>query len=166
MPDDPRAMAHQAKAHPGSVRPLVQATCLLIGAGAVLIRGEPGSGKSALAADLIDRCDETTFIRLVGDDAIHVQAAGGRLVAFAPEPTRGLIEMRGIGLRPVPFEPRAVVRLVVDLVPADAVERLPEEPAPITEIAGIRLPGARLPRQDPANARRVLALIGARGTAA
>ena len=146
-------------------RPLVQATCVVIGAGAVLIRGEPGSGKSTLAADLIAQSDETQFIRLVGDDAVRVQASGGRLIASTPETTRGLVEMRGLGLRSVPFEPRAVIRLVVDLVPVETIERLPEERGPGTQIAGIRLPNVTLPRCDPANAQRILALIGTTGPA-
>ena len=41
-----------------------------------------------------------------------------------PQTLAGLIEIRGLGIRRLPFEPVAVVGLVVDLGAADA-ERLP-----------------------------------------
>ena len=142
--------------------PLTQATCVLIGAGAVLIRGEPGMGKSSLAAALSARGDARRPVRLVSDDAVRLLVAGGRLVAQAPEPIRGRMEMRGIGLVPTAFEPRAVVRLAVDLVRPEEVERLPSENDRWTEIGGLRLPRIALPGNDAASAERVLsALAGA-----
>jgi hypothetical protein len=48
------------------------------------------------------------------------------------------LEIRGIGIRCVPYEPMAVVGLVVDL--ATAAERLPQAAAAEAEIAGVRLP--------------------------
>lgn len=141
---------------------LVQATCVLVGPGAVLIRGEPGRGKSSLAAALIARSDSRRAVRLVADDAVRLLACGDRLVALAPEPTRGRIEMRGVGIVATPFEPRAVVRLVVDLVDPLAVERLPDADAKV-EIAGIELPHIALPGGDPASADRVLAALAVSG---
>src|SRR4029453_19294159 len=51
----------------------------------------------------------------------------------------GRIEIRGLGIRRIEFEPIAVVGLVVDLDAKDA-GRLPEQPAANTEICGVRLP--------------------------
>ena len=51
----------------------------------------------------------------------------------------GLIEVRGLGIRRLPFEPVAVVGLLVDLAVAEA-ERLPDEARQRAEIAGIALP--------------------------
>ncbi len=51
----------------------------------------------------------------------------------------GLIEVRGLGIRRVPYEAVAMVGLVVDLAETHA-ERLPAEGARWTEIAGVRLP--------------------------
>jgi serine kinase of HPr protein (carbohydrate metabolism regulator) len=140
---------------------LVQATCVLVGTGAVMIRGAPGSGKSALAAALIAISDDRRPVRLVGDDAVLVRVAAGRLVAFAPESIAGLIEMRGVGIVETPHEPRAVVRLVVDLVEAGSVERLPEAAGAWAQVAGVRLPCVRLPAGDPAGPQRVLAAVAA-----
>jgi hypothetical protein len=51
----------------------------------------------------------------------------------------GLIEVRGSGIRRLPYEPMAVVGLVVDLAAADA-ERLPDAGDRETRIGEIALP--------------------------
>lgn len=116
---------------------------MLAGRHAVLIRGPSGSGKSRLAAALIETLARAQGVaRLVADDRVRLHAANGRLLAAAPEAIAGLIEVRGLGIRPVPHEPLAVVALVVDLAAADA-GRMPEEPARTVELLGVKL--SRLP---------------------
>jgi HPr kinase/phosphorylase len=119
----------------------VHASAVLVGARAVLIRGPSGSGKSRLARELIEtaRDNGLGFARLVGDDRVHVDAAGGRLLVRPAEALAGLLEVRGVGLLRLVHEPSAVVGLVVDLDAADA-ERLPETSRQRTEIEGIVLP--------------------------
>ncbi len=57
-----------------------------------------------------------------------------------PAPTlAGRIEVRGLGIRALDYEPFAVVGLVVDLAAADA-ERLPRMEATETSIEGVWLP--------------------------
>ena len=51
----------------------------------------------------------------------------------------GLIEIRGLGIRRLPYEPVAAVGLVVDLAAADA-DRLPGREAGETAIDGVTLP--------------------------
>ena len=119
----------------------VHASAVLVGARAVLIRGAAGSGKSSLAFALI-RAGETgtlPFTRLVGDDRVHVEATHGRLLVRPAETLTGLIEIRGLGIRRLSYEPVAAVGLVLDLGAADA-ERLPGRESTVTEIAGIVLP--------------------------
>jgi serine kinase of HPr protein (carbohydrate metabolism regulator) len=119
----------------------VHASAVLVGTRAALIRGPSGAGKSRLALDLIQAAQTGSlpFVRLVADDRVHLEAAGGRLLARPAEPLAGLIEVRGAGLLRLAHEPCAVVGLVVDLAAADA-ERLPQAERRETEIAGIRLP--------------------------
>jgi serine kinase of HPr protein (carbohydrate metabolism regulator) len=121
--------------------PTIHASAVLIGAHAALIRGPAGSGKSRLALDLIEAAEagRLPFARLVGDDRVHVEACHGRLIVRPAGGLAGLIEVRGIGIRRLAFEPAATVGLVVDLAAADA-ERLPEHAKRIAEIAGIALP--------------------------
>ena len=118
----------------------VHASCVLVGRSAVLIRGTPGSGKSRLALALIDALPRKA--RLVADDRVHLFAANGRLLAAAPDAIKGKLELRGLGIRAVDYEPLALVTLVVDLGALDAA-RMPEDSARSIEIAGVKL--SRLP---------------------
>ena len=117
---------------------------MLVGRSALLIRGPAGSGKSRLACALIEAGASglLPFARLVADDRVHLFAAHGRLVARAPEPIAGRIEVRGLGIRAVAFESLALVGLVVDLAAADAA-RMPEQVARRTDLLGVSL--SRLP---------------------
>jgi len=113
-----------------------QATCVAIGGRGVLIEGPPGSGKSALALALIDR-----GARLVGDDGVLVSARGDRLFAGPHPRTRGLIEVRNLGLLPLPACDEAPLCLLVALDP-----QAPRfiEAADRAAIAGLALPLVRI----------------------
>ncbi|MBX9777457.1 MAG: serine kinase [Xanthobacteraceae bacterium] len=117
---------------------------MLIGRHAALIRGPAGSGKSRLAWDLVDTAaiGRLRFARLVADDRVELAASHGRLLVRPAAALAGLIEVRGIGVRRVAFEPVAVAALVIDLAAVDG-ERIPAPSARIAEISGILLP--RLP---------------------
>lgn len=123
------------------------ATAVLAGAHAVLIRGPSGSGKSKLAWDLLDAAREGKlhFARLVADDRVALSAVNGKLIASAPKTIEGKIELRGGGIRAVPFEPFAVVGLVVDLAAEDG-ERVPAPRALQAELLGVRLPRLPVPK--------------------
>jgi hypothetical protein len=113
----------------------------LLAARVVLIRGPAGSGKSRLALSLIHAAAQgfVTFARLVADDRAHVEPAHGRLLVRPADALAGLIEVRGLGIRRLPFEPLAVVGLLVDLGAPEA-GRLPDPTWQRAEIAGIALP--------------------------
>jgi RNase adaptor protein for sRNA GlmZ degradation len=135
----------------------VHATCVAIAGAAVLLRGGSGAGKSDLALRLI-----AGGAALVADDQVELSAEEGRLVARAPAAIAGKLEVRGLGIVPVPAEAAAPVALVADLVAADAVERLPE-PARET-ILGIEIARVALaPFEVSAPAKLRLALARAAG---
>ncbi len=96
---------------PTVLAPTIHACAVLVGARALLIRGPAGAGKSRLALELIQAaaCGRLAFVRLIADDRVHVAAAHGRLIAHAPANLAGLLEIRGIGIRRLPYEPMAVV---------------------------------------------------------
>jgi serine kinase of HPr protein (carbohydrate metabolism regulator) len=133
---DRAAVNAETTSHP----PTIHACAVLVGARALLIRGPAGAGKSRLALELIQAgaSGRLAFVRLIADDRVHVAAVHGRLIARAPATLSGLLEIRGIGIRRVPYEPMAVLRLVVDL--ATAAERMPQAAATEAEIEGVRLP--------------------------
>lgn len=127
------------------------ATAVLTGPYAILIRGPSGAGKSKLAWDLIDAAREGKlhFARLVADDRVALSAVNGRLIVSAPKSIEGMIELRGTGVQPMPFEAFAAVGLVVDLAAEDG-ERVPAPSALRTEILGVRLPRLPVPKgSDP-----------------
>jgi serine kinase of HPr protein (carbohydrate metabolism regulator) len=121
--------------------PTAHANAVLVGADGVLIRGRPGTGKSALTRALVTAASaEGRFARLVADDRVVLTASHGRLIARPPAALAGLAERRGRGIEAVDHEGAAVVRLVVDLVAAEAAERLPAAVALRCEILGVALP--------------------------
>jgi serine kinase of HPr protein (carbohydrate metabolism regulator) len=114
----------------------LHASCIAIGGCAVLIEGLSGSGKSDLALRLIDR-----GAVLVSDDYTIVRRIDDRLIASAPPNITGLIEVRGVGLVPMPAEADVTVALIISI--SDDVERMPEGPE--TEvIAGVSIPRYRI----------------------
>lgn len=119
----------------------IHASAVLVGAHALLIRGEAGSGKSSLVFALVEPAQATSanFARLVADDRALVEAAHGRLLVRPVPELAGLLEIRGLGIRRVPYESVAVVSHVVDLAVADAA-RLPDEAEGKATICGIMLP--------------------------
>ncbi len=138
--------------------PTIHASAVLVGARAVLIRGPSGSGKSQLALALMQAAQSGVlrFARLVGDDRVHVEAAHGRLLVRPAAELAGMIEVRGVGILQLPYEPSAVVGLVVDL--AAAAERLPDAPQRQTELEGIAVARLAVAAGEPA-LPAVLALL-------
>jgi serine kinase of HPr protein (carbohydrate metabolism regulator) len=122
---------------------------------AVLLRGPSGAGKSDLALRLID-----AGARLIADDQTHLALKDGVLIATAPPSLAGRIEVRGLGIVALPrarLLARAPLALLVDLVSADQVERMPE-PARET-LQGVTLPLFTLaPFEASAVAKLLLAL--------
>lgn len=138
---------------------LVHGTCLDFGGTGVLILGPPGSGKSDLALRLIDAPGRglgghLASARLVADDQVLLLRDGGGIVATAPAPLAGLIEVRGIGILTADFHRRSRIGLLVRLLPAADIERLPEPSDSVEELLGVGLPTIRIdPRLASAPAR-------------
>ena len=130
---------------------LVHGTAVAIDGGGVLIRGPSGAGKSDLALRLID-----AGAQLVADDQALLRRAADRVIVSAPAAIKGLIEIRGLGILPIPALDEAPLVLLVDLVAPAAIERLPEGVA--EEVLGCCVPRLALaPFQASAAAKLRLA---------
>lgn len=135
----------------------VHATAVAIDGAAVLLRGPSAGGKSDLALRLIDRGG-----RLVSDDRTVLTLRDGCVEASAPPEIAGRMEIRGLGIVRVPACGAATIRLVVDLVPAGEVERMPRETS--TALLGLPIPTMRLdPFEASADAKVRIALRMAPG---
>lgn len=127
---------------------LIHASTVAIDGHGVLLRGPSGIGKSDLALRLID-----AGARLVSDDQSEVCRSGDRLIVRAPAAIRGLIEVRGIGIIRVDALTEAPLALVVDLVAAEAVERLPTRRS--EPIFGLSIPLIQLAPLEPSAAAKL-----------
>ena len=116
--------------------------------------GPSGAGKS----DLLLRLLQDGW-RLVADDRVSAWASGGRLFGRAPDPLRGLVELRGQGMACAAALPFAEAAFAVRL--DAAADR---QPAPRTHVvAGVAVPLHALRPLDasaPARLRRLFTPVG------
>lgn len=110
----------------------MHASCVALAGRAALIVGRSGSGKSALALQLMALGAE-----LVADDVTELRRLPEALSASAPPALIGLVEARGMGLLAAEHARSALVALVVDL---DEAEGRRHPPARTTTIGGVELP--------------------------
>jgi HPr kinase/phosphorylase len=104
----------------GQTEPLnLHASCVAVNDRGLLILGPSGSGKSALALQLM-----AWGARLVADDRSEVFRRGDTVIAQSPASLSGLIEARGIGLLAAPPLAEIALMLVADLG-REETERLP-----------------------------------------
>jgi hypothetical protein len=96
----------------------VHASCVLLGGKGVLLLGASGSGKSDLALRLIHE-----GATLVADDRTVLKVAKGAIMAAAPTTTRGLMEVRGLGIIALAAKP---ARLALAVQLGREGPRLPE----------------------------------------
>lgn len=100
-------------------RETIHASTVAIDGRAVMILGASGRGKSDLALRLIDR-----GARLISDDYTDLTATANGLLARAPYTIAGRIEVRGVGIVPMPHIDDVPVALAVRI---DAPpERMPQ----------------------------------------
>lgn len=137
----------------------IHATGLVLDGTGLILRGPSGSGKSLLALDLLELWQARgRAAMLVSDDRVEIVATeGGLLMRPAPN-IGGLIELRGRGIVRRPFVEEAPLHLVIDLV--ETLERMLEEDALVTELFGIEVARAPVPRAGVVDSRHQLLLIG------
>lgn len=97
---------------------------------------------------------------LVADDQVLITPSADKLILTCPPTIRGLMEVRGIGLMPIPSRDSAELGLIVDLVTSSEIERLPE-PDERTGLFGVSVRHIKLaPFEASAPLKLLLALQG------
>ena len=97
----------------------LHASCVALNGRGLLIIGPSGSGKSALALQLM-----ASGAKLVSDDRTDVTRSNDRLIACSPAVLSGMIEARGVGILHAEPVAEAVAAPVAAATPA-AIARLP-----------------------------------------
>ncbi len=138
----------------------VHATAVAFEGEAVLLRGEPGAGKSSMALELMETSgtglgNGRLQASLIADDQTVLTIRDGRVWCSAPGALAGLLEVRGIGIITVPVLGPAPLRLVVDLVASRDALRLPEPHEKTTQILGHAIPLLVLDKAGAARASRI-----------
>lgn len=98
----------------------LHASCVTLNGRGLLIIGPSGSGKSALALQLM-----AFGAKLVADDRTDVIRRDGGLIVRSPSILSGLIEARGVGILHAETVAEASLVLIVDLGREES-ERLPQ----------------------------------------
>lgn len=133
----------------------IAGTAIALGETGVLIRGEPGSGKTALALSAIALWQwRGLFAALVADDQTLIRPSADALIASPVAPLTGYAELRFLALVERPVLSAVRLGLVVDLV--DIPPRLPA-PARTITLAHRTLAVITAPASDTAQALLCLA---------
>ena len=144
----------------GGLKNLHASAVQLAGQG-VIIFGSSGSGKTALALELLRQVlRDGHEAWLISDDRVDVERRGDRLFASPPAPLAGLIEVRGSGIHRIGHAVSARLHLAVELVEEARALRMPPE-APKLIAHGIALRRLVLPSgQTGGCARAILSHLG------
>lgn len=98
----------------------MQASAVAINGAAVLLTGPSGSGKSDLCLRLMDR-----GAVLVADDFVELTRQAADVLVSPPASIRGLLEIRGLGIKRFACVEGVPVKMVFRLKAPDKIERLP-----------------------------------------
>ena len=113
----------------------------------LMILGESGSGKSDLALRLIDN-----GATLISDDITICRKINNEVFLFSPEKTKGLLEVREVGIITVPYVENVRLNLIARLVDEE-ITRMPEPE--YLKILGIKIPKFKINGRNPSSIIKV-----------
>ncbi|WP_321448323.1 hypothetical protein [uncultured Cohaesibacter sp.] len=140
---------------------LMHAAAIVIGPYGLLLKGESGSGKSLLQRTMRREAAALSIpSALVSDDYVKLvrqpEPQSGtteqpELRAYGPVATRGLQEVRGLGIISVGennFASEAPMHLLVDLCPADDIHRMPSSEETVRSCLGYPIAHLSVPERS------------------
>lgn len=110
----------------------IHSTSVVLDDNGILITGDSGSGKSDLALRLID-----SGATLISDDITFCEKKIDRIILSCPSQTKGLLEVREVGIITVPFVEQIKLKMIVKLMNKE-LERLPRKK--FSKLLGINIP--------------------------
>ncbi len=113
----------------------------------LMILGKSGSGKSDLALRLID-----SGATLISDDITICRKINSQIFLFSPEETKGLLEVREVGVITVPYVENIRLNLIARLVDEE-ITRMPKPEN--LRILGIKIPKFRINGRNPSSIVKV-----------
>jgi HPr kinase/phosphorylase len=138
----------------------IHASCVVLNGHGILIRGKSGSGKSDLVLRLLDESEKN---QLVADDQTFLTVINGTVLASPPLNLAGKFEIRGQGIVERPYVTSIKIDLVIDMVEAPEIERMPDDSDMRVKLCGIDVPRLKLlgnANSAPARIRAFLRQIG------
>ncbi len=113
----------------------------------IMIVGDSGCGKSDLALRLID-----SGATLISDDVTICKKRINGIFLYSPKETKGLLEVREIGIITVPFIENVKLSLLVELIDKEG-ERMPEKKKKI--LLGVKIPKIQIFGKNPSSVAKV-----------
>ena len=123
------------------------ATSVVIDSFGLMISGLSGIGKSDLALRLID-----SGATLISDDITICKRVNNKVYLFPPNKTKGLLEVREIGIINVPYVENINLVMIIDLLKKNN-ERIPEKK--VRKILGLNFPVLSLDGKTPSSVIKV-----------
>ena len=125
----------------------LHATSVAMEDNGVAIFGDPGSGKSDLALRLID-----SGATLISDDITVFSKLEKNINLFGIENTKGLLEVREVGIITVPYVEGIKLKLVVKLTDK-VIERIPKKNQ--INLLGLKFPKLEINGKNPSSVAKV-----------
>ncbi len=125
----------------------LHATSVAMEDNGVAIFGDPGSGKSDLALRLID-----SGATLISDDITIFSKLEKNINLFGIENTKGLLEVREVGIITVPYIEGIKLKLVVRLTDK-LIERIPKKNQ--INLLGLKFPKLEINGKNPSSVAKV-----------
>ena len=125
----------------------IHSTSIVLDDSGVLIIGDSGSGKSDLALRLID-----SGATLISDDITICKKKINGIYLSCPKETKGLLEVREVGIITVPYVEKVKLIMVVRLTD-QVLQRLPDKD--FLKILDIKIPLLLIDGKNPSSVAKV-----------